>query len=129
MSELKNKDILVINESLLYLNNMKTAAWYQISKNLRAIKGALKEINDSKEDLIKNLSKKDDNGQPIYEGEGTERAVVFENPEEADKKWSDILNDVTPNIEWYKFNFEKFGDVELDALAIEPLIDVCLIED
>jgi hypothetical protein len=129
MSELKNKDILVINESLLYLNNMKTAAWYQISKNLRAVKGALKEINDSKEDLIKNLSKKDENGQPIYEGEGVDRAVVFENPEEANQKWYEILNDVAPNIEWYKFNFEKFGDVELDALAIEPLIDVCLIED
>jgi Mg/Co/Ni transporter MgtE len=129
MVELKNKDILVINESLLYLNSMKTPAWYQISKNLRALKSALKEINDSKEDIVTNLSKKDDDGNVVYTGDDETRAVVFENPEEADSKWKAVLEENATKIDWYKFSFDKFGDIELDALAIEPLIDVCLTED
>ena len=129
MVELKNKDILVINESLLYLNSMKTPAWYQISKNLRALKGALKEINHSKEDIVNHMSKKDDDGNIVYTGEGEARAVVFENPEEADSKWKAVLEENATKIDWYKFSFDKFGDIELDALAIEPLIDVCLTEE
>lgn len=129
MANLKNKDILIINESLLYLNSKKTTAWYQISKNLRAVKSAIQEINDSKEDILKNMSKKDKEGNVIYKGEGESKTVVFENEKAADDKWKSMLEDSAPKIDWYMFSAEKFGNVELDAIAIEPLIDVCLVED
>lgn len=129
MSKLKNKDILIINESLLYLSQKGTAAWYQVSKNLRAVKAAVAEINATKDDILENCAEKDKDGVIKYEGEGVERKVVWKDADEADKKWEEMMNDEAPEIKFHKFSFDKFGeDVSLDALAIEPLIDV-IIED
>jgi hypothetical protein len=126
-SKLKNADILVINESLLYLSQKNTAAWYQISKNLRAIKVAVKEIEDSKNDIIENMAEKDKDGQIVYEGEGRERKVVWKDIKKADEQWKQLMTEEAKKIDWFKFGYEKFGDTtDIDALAIEPLIDVCL---
>lgn len=129
MTKLKNKDVLIISDSLHYLNSMKTPAWYQISKNLRAIKPIIQEITDSKDDIIKNLAAKDKDGNVMFQGEGEAKTVVFKDTEAADKKWSAMMNEEAKDISWYMFSAEKFGNIELDALAIEPLIDVCLVEE
>ena len=49
MAKLKNKDVMMINESLLYLSSLKTKAWYGVSRNMQKLKPVLKAISENRE--------------------------------------------------------------------------------
>jgi hypothetical protein len=128
MSELKRKDLLIINDSLLYLSNLKTKAWYGVSRNLQKIKSSLEEIDENRKSITEKLQKKDKNGSVVTEEVNGMKIPVFENKEEADKLWQEFMDEDAPAIEFYEIEIKKLEDVELDAIVIEPLLDKILVE-
>ena len=128
MSELKRKDLLIINDSLLYLSNLKTKAWYGVSRNLQKIKSSLEEIDENRKNITEKLQKKDKNGSVVTEEVNGMKIPVFENKEEADKLWQEFMDEDAPAIEFYEIEIKKLEDVELDAIVIEPLLDKILVE-
>ena len=128
MTKLKNKDVLIINESLMYLSSKGTGAWYGVSKNLRKIKVVVAEINASKDSILENLSKKGKDGKPMFEGEGQDRKVVWIDEKKADKQWNELMNEDAAEVDWFPIPEAKFEGSELDALLIEPLLDVIIVD-
>jgi hypothetical protein len=129
MSELKKKDLLIINDSLLYLSNLKTKAWYGVSRNLQKLKSPLEEISENRKTITEKLQKKDSKGQPVTEEINGVQIPVFEDKDEADKIWSEFMEEEAPKVEFYKIKIDKLEDIELDAMAIQPLLDTILVEE
>jgi hypothetical protein len=128
MDKLKNKDLILMNEALMYLSSKQTSAWFGVSKNIRAIKPHIEEINASKEDIIANLSQKDSEGKPMYVGDGQERRVVWTDEAEADKVWKELMETPAAKIKWTSISEAKFGDVELDSFVVESLMDIVIVD-
>jgi hypothetical protein len=128
MIKLKKKEVLTINESLTYLSQQKTSAWYPISKNLKLVKPFILDINETKEELIKNLAKIDEEGKVSTKNQNGITVIDWKDEKEATTLWDDILNEEV-SIDFYKFGIDKLNDLKLEAVVIEPLLDVCLIEE
>lgn len=128
MVKLKNKDVMIMNECLMYLSSKQTQAWYGVSKNLRALKPIVEEINATKDEIVKNLSKKDTAGEILYVGEGAQKVVVWEDQIKADELWKECMQEESENISFYNIPYSKFGEVELDALMLEPLMDIIITD-
>jgi hypothetical protein len=128
MSELKKKDLLIINDSLLYLSSLKTKAWYGVSRNLQKLKSPLEEISENRKAIQEKLQKKDKDGNIVTEEINGVQVPLFEDKEQADKLWSEFMDEEAPKIDFYKIEIEKLEDIELDALVIEPLLDKVLVE-
>ena len=130
MAKLKNKDVMMINESLLYLSSLKTKAWYGVSRNMQKLKPVLKAISDNREAVTEELAEKDENGKIVFEGEGNARVPKFgDKKEEADKLWKEFMEEDAKKIDFYKIKLEKLEDTELDAMLVEPLLDTILVEE
>lgn len=128
MIKLKKKDVLIINESLTYLSQQKTSAWYQISKNLKLVKPHVLDINESREEIIKNLANIDEQGTVITKDQNGVTVIDWKDEKEATTLWDNILNEEI-NIDFYKFGIDKFKDLQVEAVVIEPLLDVCVVEE
>jgi len=132
MVKLKNKDLFVVEASLLYLSEAGTKAWYGVSRNLQKIRKPLEELGESRTAIAEKLGKRDENDKLVYSGEGKERFVVWKDDkaeEEANKLWESTLNEDAKKIDWYKINIEKLDDTELNGAALSPLLDIILVDE
>lgn len=130
MAKLKNKDVMMINESLLYLSSLKTKAWYGVSRNLQKIEPVLKAVTENRKAVTEQLAEKDENDQIVFIGEGDARVPSFgDNQEEADKIWKEFMEEDAKKIDFYKIKLETLEGTELDALAVQPLLDRILVEE
>lgn len=121
--KIKNKDLLMINESLLYVSQQQTGAWYGVSKNLRTLKPLIAEINEGRSSIVDNLTEKDESGNPLV---GEDKDLVWTDKESADKQWDELMNEEV-EVDFFVIPNEKFGDeVKLDSMMLEPLIDVII---
>ena len=121
--KIKNKDLLMINESLLYVSQQQTGAWYGVSKNLRTLKPLIAEINEGRSSIVDNLTEKDESGNPLV---GEDKDLVWTDKESADKKWDELMNEEI-EVDFFVIPNEKFGDeVKLDSIMLEPLIDIII---
>jgi len=121
--KIKNKDLLMINESLLYVSQQQTGAWYGVSKNLRTLKPLIAEINEGRSSIVDNLTEKDESGSPLV---GEDKDLVWTDKESADKQWDELMNEEV-EVDFFVIPNEKFGDeVKLDSMMLEPLIDVII---
>ena len=87
--KIKNKDLLMINESLLYVSQQQTGAWYGVSKNLRTLKPLIAEINEGRSSIVDNLTEKDESGNPLV---GEDKDLVWTDKESADKQWDELMD-------------------------------------
>ena len=121
--KIKNKDLLMINESLLYVSQQQTGAWYGVSKNLRTLKPLIAEINEGRSSIVDNLTEKDELGNPLV---GEDKDLVWTDKESADKQWDELMNEEI-EVDFFVIPNEKFGDeVKLDSIMLEPLIDIII---
>ena len=121
--KIKNKDLLMINESLLYVSQQQTGAWYGVSKNLRTLKPLIAEINEGRSSIVDNLTEKDESGNPLV---GEDKDLVWTDKESADKQWDELMNEEV-EVDFFVIPNEKFGDeVKLDSMMLEPLIDIII---
>jgi len=121
--KIKNKDLLMINESLLYVSQQQTGAWYGVSKNLRTLKPLIAEINEGRSSIVDNLTEKDESGNPLV---GEDKDLVWTDKESADKQWDELMNEEI-EVDFFVIPNEKFGDeVKLDSIMLEPLIDIII---
>jgi len=121
--KIKNKDLLMINESLLYVSQQQTGAWYGVSKNLRTLKPLIAEINEGRSSIVDNLTEKDESGSPLV---GEDKDLVWTDKESADKQWDELMNEEV-EVDFFVIPNEKFGDeVKLDSMMLEPLIDIII---
>jgi len=121
--KIKNKDLLMINESLLYVSQQQTGAWYGVSKNLRTLKPLIAEINEGRSSIVDNLTEKDESGNPLV---GEDKDLVWTDKESADKQWDELMDEEV-EVDFFVIPNEKFGDeVKLDSMMLEPLIDVII---
>ena len=88
--KIKNKDLLMINESLLYVSQQQTSAWYGVSKNLRTLKPLIAEINEGRSSIVDNLTEKDESGNPLV---GENKDLVWTDKESADKQWDELMDE------------------------------------
>ena len=58
MGKIKQKDLLNVNASLVYLSNEETSAWYQVAKNIRIIKKHIMEYEESHKSIMDKLADK-----------------------------------------------------------------------
>jgi hypothetical protein len=121
--KIKNKDLLMINESLLYVSQQQTSAWYGVSKNLRTLKPLIAEINEGRSSIVDNLTEKDESGNPLV---GENKDLVWTDKESADKQWDELMDEEV-DVDFFVIPNEKFGDeVKLDSIMLEPLIDIII---
>ena len=121
--KIKNKDLLMINESLLYVSQQQTGAWYGVSKNLRTLKPLIAEINEGRSSIVDNLTEKDESGSPLV---GEDKDLVWTDKESADKQWDELMDEEV-EVDFFVIPNEKFGDeVKLDSMMLEPLIDIII---
>jgi hypothetical protein len=121
-------ELINISDSLGYLAQKETSAWYQIGKNLRLVKSFMQEVEDVRKDIQKNLALHDENGNIVTEN----NFIVWkdENSDIEQKKiWNDFVNEDAPIIDWHKFNLQKLDGVELNAGLLSNLLDVIIIDN
>ena len=128
MVKLKKKEVLIINESLTYLSQQKTSAWYPISKNLKLVKPFILDINESREEIIKNLANIDEEGKVSTKDQNGVTVIDWKDEKEATTLWDDILNEEV-SIDFYKFGIDKLDDLKVEPVIFEPLLDVCVVEE
>lgn len=126
-SEITNKELLQISQSLTILSQKETDAWYQISRNLKKVAGPVKELTELKNDILQKLAKKDEKGEVIFTDETKTRVDLGDNEAEADKLWNDLQNE-TREIEFFKFPYSKIGNLKISPMVMQPLIDVIITE-
>ena len=132
MAKLKNKDLFIVEASLLYLSEQGTKAWYGVSRNLQKLKKPLEELSESRAAIAEKLGQRDENNQLVYEGEGNQRMVVWKDAEaeaEATKTWQETLEESAKKVDWYKINIEKLEGTELNGAALSPLLDIILVDE
>lgn len=127
------QQLVNISGSLSRLSLIATEAWYPISRNIKSIRPLMDEISQIKEDMFNKLAEKDEKGQLVYinpeEKDITKKIVKFKEgkQEEADKIWGELMKEEV-TIEVYQFTPDKLGDVKLNPVIIEPLIDIIIVD-
>jgi len=126
--KITNLQLLQINDALTYLSDSNTEAWYQIGKNLRKIKTPIVEFRASHQDIVDNYAKKDKDGNIEFIDEHKTQINFGKNGEKATELWNNLMNEEV-DIDFHKINYKKVGSASLDALRIEPLLDIIITEN
>lgn len=126
--KITNLQLLQINDALTYLSDSNTEAWYQVGKNLRKIKTPIVEFRASHQDIVENYAEKDKNGQIQFINESNTEINFGKNGEKATELWNNLMNEEI-DIDFHKINYKKIGDASLDALRVEPLLDIIITEN
>ncbi len=122
---LKNKDVIEINESLFYLSEKQTGAWYGVSKNIRSIKNIMEEINASRNEIVKKMAKLDKDGNPV---KGDNNGIVWKDEKKANIQFEELLNEQI-SVSVFEIPMSKFDESDkLDSFAIAPLIDIIITD-
>ena len=132
MAKLKNKDLFIVEASLLYLSEQGTKAWYGVSRNLQKIKKPLEELGEARASIAEKLGKRDENDKLVYEGEGSQKMIVWRDAEaeaEATKTWEETLEESAKKVDWYKINVKNLEGTELNGAALSPLLDIILVDE
>lgn len=115
-----NKQLLEIEGALAYVSSQETEAWYQIGRNIQRIKPLIERFGESRKEIIDRLSEKDKNGNPKVDGNN----ISFgDNAEEFIEKWTELMEE-SIEVDFYTFPFDKFGSAKLDAIKVQPLMDI-----
>lgn len=126
MVKITNKEMLNVNASLVYLSQKETAAWYQVSKNIRILKPFLSEWEDSHKSIIEKLADKDEEGKVAVNDKG--QVSFGDNIDEANEAYESLLKEEV-EIPFFTFSYSKLEDSKLDGLQVEPLIDVVILDE
>lgn len=126
MSKISYKDLLNVNAGLVYLSNKGTGAWYQVAKNIRIIKKHIVEYEDSHKSIMEELAEKDEDGNVAVNDKG--HVSFGDNMEKANQMYEDLMNEEV-SVDFYTFPFERIGDVKLESLRVEPLLDVVILDE
>lgn len=126
--KITNLQLLQINDALTYLSDSNTEAWYQVGKNLRKIKTPIVEFRASHQDIIDNYAKKDKDGNVEFIDEHKTQINFGKNGEKATELWNNLMNEEV-DVDFHTINYKKVGNASLDALRIEPLLDIIITEN
>jgi hypothetical protein len=129
MSKFKNEQVLKINAALVYLSQQNTDAWLKISRNIKKIKPLLVSFQESHQEIVDEYSEKDSKGAVKQDENG--QVKFGKNGDAVDKAWED-LNKEEVSIDFIEIpetEIRKEGKpAQLDAITIEPLLDVIIID-
>lgn len=129
--ELKNFDLINISDSLTYLASKETSAWYEVGKNLRALKPFMKEVEGLREDIRNNCAKKDKNGQVVTETINGITEIVWKSVDakiEQQSIWTKFIEEDARNIDWHTFSITKLEDLKLNGGLLSNLIDIIIVD-
>ena len=119
-----NKQLLEIEGALAYVSKEQTEAWYQVGRNIQRIKPFLERFGETRKEIIERLAEKDKDGNPKVEGNN----ISFgENAEEFIEKFTELMEE-SIEVDFYVFPFDKFGSAKLDAIKVQPLMDIIVEE-
>lgn len=126
MSKISYKDLLNVNVSLVYLSNEGTGAWYQVAKNIRIVKPFILEYEESHKSIMEKLADKNKDGTVKVNDKG--HVSFGKNLDKANDMYDALMNEEV-EVDFYTFPFEKIGDVKLQSLRVEPLLDVVVLDE
>ena len=129
--ELKNIDLINISDSLSYLATKETNAWYQVGKNLRALKPFMIEVDGIREDIKKNCAKKDSKGEIVTKEVNGVTEFVWKSEEaniEQRNIWNNFIQEKARNIDWHTFSITKLEDLKLNGGLLSNLIDIIIVD-
>jgi hypothetical protein len=116
MVKITNKEMLNVNASLVYLSQKETAAWYQVSKNIRILKPFLAEWEESHKSIIEKLADKGEDGKVAVNDKG--QVSFGDNIEKANESYESLLKEEV-EIPFFTFSYSKLEDSKLDGLQVE----------
>lgn len=126
--KMTNLELMNIADSLTYLADKETSAWYEISRNLRIVKPIMEEANEIRQGFAKNLAKKDKKGQPVVEN----NRYVWKSKEaelEQQKIWNEFINEEVEIKEFRKFDISKLEGIKLHGGLLSNLLDIIIIDN
>lgn len=126
MGKIKQKDLLNVNASLVYLSNEGTSAWYQVAKNIRIIKKHIMEYEESHKSIMDKLADKNKDGTVKVNDKG--QVSFGKNLDKANDMYIALMEEDV-DVNFYTFSFDKIGDNKLESLKIEPLLDVIIVDE
>lgn len=126
MVKIKQKDLLNVNASLVYLSNEGTSAWYQVAKNIRIIKKHIMEYEESHKSIMDKLADKNKDGTVKINDKG--QVSFGKNLDKANDMYISLMEEDV-DVNFYTFSFDKIGDSKLESLKIEPLLDVIIVDE
>ena len=126
MGKIKQKDLLNVNASLVYLSNEETSAWYQVAKNIRIIKKHIMEYEESHKSIMDKLADKNKDGTIKVNDKG--QVSFGKNLDKANDMYISLMEEDV-DVNFYTFSFGKLGDSKLESLKIEPLLDVIIVDE
>ena len=126
MSKISHKELLNLNMGLVYMSEVGTGAWYQVAKNIRVFKKHLLEYEESHKSIMEKLADKNKDGSIKINDKG--HVSFGNNLEKANEMYTSLMDEEI-DVEFHKFSYDKIGDVKLDALKIEPLLDTLILDE
>lgn len=126
MGKIKQKDLLNVNASLVYLSNEETSAWYQVAKNIRIIKKHIMEYEESHKSIMDKLADKNKDGTIKVNDKG--QVSFGKNLDKANDMYISLMEEDV-DVNFHTFSFGKLGDSKLESLKIEPLLDVIIVDE
>jgi hypothetical protein len=130
MKKLKLKILIEIYYALVRLGHTQSEAFYAFAKNKRKLRPHIDEHEATRQDLVKQLAKKDKSGEPIVQGEGRQKQYDF-TPANLKKfnKTLEELEEKEIEVEFHKIKLSKIQNEKHNANDIEIILEHILVDE
>lgn len=117
--KIKNRELLNFVNSQLGSKHLPVKLMFAISANAAEVDGKLKAYDESKKKLVDKYVKKDENGEPIIEGNN----YIFDDPVKWNEGITELLEmEFEANIVTVKLDdIAKCDEAEFDSLTVNEI--------
>jgi len=124
--EVTNERLILVYNSLAYLANKETKAWYIIGKNLKNIQKAVEKFEHNRKSLLDKYAVKEENGN--YKLTQDNKYIDFGGKEDVVKEEFVNLAKEIVSIEVDEFPVDKLVEENLEGAKVNPLFGIILKE-